>query len=237
MSNVLKVIALVSDQKKIVTMMKKPEIFDLTMMRSGSAIVSLVLRESGKYEVPPLLCNENFRINVNEGKDAEKFVTVVCDTNGMPIRPFWVKGKRNQREIDHDVDVRFSLDREFCFISLNKNCLLIVTKVTMKDYYGYVQLKTQELFSTVLKRNGGKFLFNENIFPVRSPLNCFREPVRVAIKKGNLPDGGGPLYFEQRDPAEVVSKEVGSSTLSVLKTDHTILLHGGVSTVISEQTS
>lgn len=233
----IEVIAMVSDPRKIEAMKNKPGIFEITMTRSGSAAVTLFSENGIRYEVPPLLCNESFRIRADEGKSPEGIVSIICSVNGFPIRPFWIKTRKNQRDADQYVDARFSLDREFCFVTVNKLGLLVVTKVSMEDRLGYIEVKVRELFSTVLKRNGGKFLFSENMFPSRSPLACFGDPVKAAIRKANSSDGGGPLYCKQDDPAEVVRKGTASSTLNVLRAGNTIVLRGGMSMVSTQETS
>jgi hypothetical protein len=209
----VEVVARVSDPKKIELMKNKPKDFILRETKSGAAVY--LSSENGIiYDVSPLLCNEQFRMNINEGRSSDGLVTIVCSIDGKPFRPFWMKGGKNQREVDKEVDARFSLRGSVCAITVNRLGLFLIQKFWIENKYEHVEVKTNELFSTVLKRNGGKFIFSENMFGTRSPLYCFKKAVMAAIKKANTPDGGGPLFFSEEHISEenisVIFHEEGS---------------------------
>ena len=205
----VEVVARLNDPEKIEAMKRNPRDCILRETKSGVAVY-LSLKNGICYDVPSLLCNEEFRINVEEGKNSDGLVTIVCSFDGKPLRPFWVKGRRNKRENDKEVDARFSL-RDFIYaITVNRLGLFIIQKIWIESKYGRVELKTKEFFSTVLKRNGGKFIFNEKMLEINSSLVYFKEAAEVAIKKANTSDGGGPMFFLEKEPTVIFHEEESS---------------------------
>ena len=203
----IEVIAKVGDPEIIEMMRRKPAYFSLREAKTG-VVVYFPSKDGIKYDVSPVLCNEEFWMNVNEGKDDDGLVTVVCSLDGRLMKPFWVKGKKNQREVDRTIDVRFSLLGSICVVSINKLGLLLIQKIWIEDRYEYAEVKTQELFSIVLKRNGGKFIFSEKMFGTRHHFECFLEAVKAATKKANAPDGAGPTFFVEKEPdIQVIYRE------------------------------
>ncbi len=226
MTKLVEVVARVSDPKKIEVMKNRPGDFNLWETKNGAAVY-LSSEDGIKYRVYPLLCNEQFQMNVNEGKNSKGFATVVCSLAGFPIKPFWVKGKKNQREIDKEVDARFSLHGSACIITVNNLGLFLIKKIWIEDRYEYVELKTEEIFSTILKRNGGKFSFNENMFGTRKNLSHFKGAAIAAIKKANIPDGGGPIYFIEKEP-EVIFHEEMPPQMALTQSSGRVILSAGM---------
>jgi hypothetical protein len=200
------VIMKICDERIIRVMEKRPEEFNLRKVEGG-VIVYLKAVKDSLYEIPPLLCEEEFWVNVNEGKDRNGLVTVVCSLSGGLIKPFWVKGRNNQREIDKEVDVRFSLYKPACLITVNQRGLLAIYKLSVEDHFTQVEVKLLEIHSSILKMNKGKFFFNEKSLEGRKYLLCFLEAIKVAVKKANASDGGGPMYFLPKSPIVIFHEE------------------------------
>ena len=190
------------------------------------AIVNLEPMEGNKYIVPDLLYGEELKMNVNEGKTNDGFVTVVCATDGGSIRPFWVKGRKNQREIDREVDARFSLHRSAYVVTLNKFGLLVIYRIWINQAFGYVELEAKEVFTVVLNNRNGKLVFTDKIFATKESAAKFDAAIKAAIYKANSPDGGGPTYFTESDPVVIFRQEKPSSMTIVRNKEKTVLAAG-----------
>ena len=187
-------------------MRKRPEEFNLQEIGDG-VVVYLESRDGVFYDIPPLLCEEDFWVNVNEGKDKDGLVTVVCSLSGGPIRPFWIKGRRNQREIDKEVDAKFSLYKPACLVTVNQRGLLAIYKLSAEDHFTQIEVKLLELHASLLKVNKGKFFFDERLLEGRNHLICFVDVIKAAVKKANASDSGGPMYFLGKDPVVIFHEE------------------------------
>ncbi|HNY36303.1 MAG TPA: hypothetical protein PLD14_03435 [Candidatus Pacearchaeota archaeon] len=171
----------------------------------GGAVAYLYSKEGIKYDIPLILCGQELRMNISEGKRNDRLVTVVCSTRGEPKKPFWVKSQKNQRDVDKEVDARFSLRGPACVITVNNQGRFSIYDVWIEIRHGHAEVRTEEVFSVFLKRNKGKFIFSESMFGS----DCFKEAAIAAIKKANISDGGGPMFFLEKDPA-VIFREEGS---------------------------
>lgn len=221
------VVMKICNPKMIRVMEKRPEEFNLREVEGG--VVVYLENKDGMYSIPPLLCEEKFWVNVNEGKNKDGLVTIVCSLNGGSIRPFWVKGRKNQREIDKEVDVRFSLYKPACLVTVNRRGLLAIYKLSAEDHFTQVEVKYIEIFSSILKVNNGKFFFNEKVLEGKNHLVCFVDAIKAAIKKANSSDGGGPMYFSPKDPV-VIFHEERDARKSVMA----ITQKGGRKTILSD---
>jgi hypothetical protein len=90
------------------------------------------------------------------------------------------------------------------------------------------------IFSTVLKRVRGKFLFNENMF-TGSDRCQFRDAAKAAIYKANSRDGGGAIFFAEKEPS-VVFHEVQPQDAMASAGEYKAVLSGGM-TMVSSQVS
>lgn len=226
MKKEVEVVAKISDPAIVQEMMNK---FKLQGTVNG-AVAYLPSEDGVKFNVYPCLRkNQEFRMNVNEGKGSDGLARVVCSVNGSPIRPFWVKSKKNQRGIDREIDARFSLYGSglACIITLNKFGLLLIKKIWLENHYEYIEVKNRELFSTVLKGSEGKFIFTENIFGDKQNLNHFKEATAAVVRKANSPDGGGPIYFIEKE-LEVVFHEEMPPQMTFTQIGEKVILSAGM---------
>lgn len=189
----IEVVAIVRDPRKIEFIRGKPMDFDCRETRGG-IVVSLPCIGDRQFAVHPILCNEDLKVNANEGSSGG-LITVICTPDGEKILPFWVKSKRNQRECDRYVDARYSLYGSFCVVMLGKTGILTILKVHLKHYSNCVEVKQQTVFSATLEKSAGKIQLNENLLVGNA---CFIEPVKAAVDKANAPDSGGARYFLDR---------------------------------------
>lgn len=178
----------------------KDKSFELYTVRNG-VIMSLIPDDTGRYFPQPYA--GSFRMEMTEGKSEDGVVTVVCDRNGKKIKPYWVKNDRSQRSIDSDIDARFSVRESACIVTLDKVGRFIVSMARIEDYSDYIEIREVEIFSAVVRRNGGKFLFSENMF-ADSDRYQFEGAAKVAIRKANSRDGGGAKFFIEDEPSVVI---------------------------------
>ncbi|MFA5208352.1 MAG: hypothetical protein WC428_06945 [Candidatus Paceibacterota bacterium] len=231
----VEVVARLNDPEKIEAMKRNPRDCSLRETKSGVAVY-LPLKNGICYNVPSLLYDEEFRMNISEGRSNDGMVTVVCSIDGKPFRPFWVRGRKNQREDDKEVDARFSLYGSVCVITLNRLGLFIIQKLWVEKKYGRAEVRTKEFFSTVLKRNGGKFIFSEGMFGTKSFLGYFEKATKAAIRKANSFDGGGPMFFLEKDPVVVFHDEMPAGmSLDNRKPGKTVI-SGGMTVRVNSET-
>jgi len=218
------VVAKTNDEKKI-ELSKKD--LNLVVRTSGfGAVISLPRSKDGfGFNVPSFLCNEELFININEGKSREGIVTVVCDIDGKPLRPFWIKGGKNQRGVDEGIDARFSLYRPACVVTVSKRGQLGIYRIYLAEFSNYVEVKDLEIYSGLLKWTKGKFFLDKRISEELPYLNCFKEAIKVAIKKADS-SNGGPSYFLEKPPDIIFHEEQPKSMVISKNGEKTVFLAG-----------
>jgi hypothetical protein len=218
------VVAKTNNEEKI-KLSKKD--LNLVVRTSGfGAVISLPKSKDGfGFDVLSFLRDEELFININEGKNREGLVTVVCDVDGKPLRPFWIKGGKNQRGVDEGIDARFSLYRPACVVTVSKRGQLGIYRIYLEEFSSYVEVKDLEIYSGLLKWTKGKFFLDKRISEELPYLNCFKEAIKVAIKKANS-SNGGPSYFLEKPPDIIFHEEQSESMVLSKKEKTTVFLAG-----------
>jgi hypothetical protein len=227
----IRVTALIRDPEVIQVLKEskaRNESFELYTVRNG-VIMSLIDKD-GRYSPQPYA--GSFHMEMTEGKSEDGVVTVVCDRNGEKMKPYWIKNKHSQRSVDAETDVRFSVRESACIVTIDEVGRFVVSMARIKDHTDYIEIREVEIFSAVVRRNGGKFLFNENMFS-DSDRYQFRNVAKAAIRKANSRDGGGPMFFVEKDPSVAFHEVQTQSTMA--STGECKAVFSGGMTMVSNQ--
>jgi len=198
---------------------------------NSDLIVTLPVDENGRCDILPIFSSEKAQMNINEVRMGDGFVTVVADSRGNPLWPYWIRNRKSQCQQD-GIDVRFSVTGGACVATLNRRGLLILSSVFLKKGFDpdektdYIQIKEEEMMSVVLKRNGGKFLFPSREFSRRPSLKGYASVVEAAITKANKPNSG-PVYFLEKE-ASVIFHEADGNTVVMTARKRSQVFSGGL---------
>jgi hypothetical protein len=209
---------------------KNPDRFSFRRTANGDLIVTLPVQSDGRCNIPNILSEQMVWMNLVESRTPDGLVTVVADSYGNPLKPFWVRSKKSQCQQD-GIDVRFSVVEGAAVVTLNKMGLLVLSQVHLERRFDrdetvdYIKVVKKERLSVVLKRNGGKFLFPNPEILRKSSLKGYASVIEAAISKANK--SSGPTYFLEKDLIVVFHETDGSTVVAEQRNGKTVL-SGGV---------
>jgi len=226
-------VAKIKGTEKVVKFLENnPRDFNVHRTSNDNLIVTLPVGEDGRCNIPSILFGERVLMNLEEGRTADGLVTVIADSHGNPLWPYWVRNRKSQCQQD-GIDVRFSISGGATLVTVNRLGLLILSSVSLKKFFDpdektdYIQVRTEERMSAILKRNGGKFLFPSQEFQRRPYLKGYSSVIEAAIAKTNKPNAG-PVYFLEREAAVVFHETDGSTVVMTASDKGTPVFSGGI---------
>jgi len=196
----------------VAELMKKSSDIDIRYV--GDHIFGILPEKNGRHIIPYLFSEEEIQMDLSERRTSN-FVTVIADTYGNPIEPYWVREGKSCRG-DNVVESRFLVPDVALTAVLDKRGILDLSTVRFErgfdpdEKVDYVVPKIRMELKVVLKRNDGKFLFPTK--ELSSPnLKKYINMAEAAIIKANKPKSGA-VYFLEKAGA-VAFHEIGGETV------------------------